>query len=112
VFHEHIREPPREQVREEPVELVGTLPLAHAVGDHDPADARVARTRDPEPRRDRREQPPGIRVREPDGVEDPKGEDELRVDWRVEGHRPRMAGKFLCVWNTRRERRCRLEGCR
>jgi hypothetical protein len=109
VFHEHIWESPREQVAEEQVELVRLAPLSLTFDDDDPADARVARAREPETCRNRREHAPGLRIWQADGVENTKGEDELAVHRRVKGHESRMAGKCLCVWNTKQERRCQLE---
>jgi hypothetical protein len=97
VFHEPRRKPPGEEVREEHVQELRVLPLSPPLGDHDPPDRRVARARDPEPRGDRPEQAPGLRVRHAEGVEDAKREDELGVDGRVEGHPSRVARKSLCV---------------
>jgi hypothetical protein len=96
VFHGPVREPPREQVRQEHVQKFRVLPLPPSLGDHDPADARVARPRDPEPGGHRPEQAPRLRVGHAEGVEDAEGEHELRVDRRVEGHPIRVARRGLC----------------
>jgi hypothetical protein len=114
VFHEHIGEAAGEQVGQQLVELVRVSPLALPLGDHDPAHARVAGTRDPQPRGHGSQQPPRLGVGKPDRVQDAQGEHELAVDGRVEGHLPTIQEKHSCVWNTSSKACADMEawGCR
>src|SRR5688572_7364696 len=95
VFHGHIRDPPGQHVPEKAVPVLFVTPFPLALGDEDPAHRRVARPRGAEPGRDRPEEPPRLRIRKADHVQDPQGKDELGANGRVEGHARRVRERSL-----------------
>jgi hypothetical protein len=103
VFHVHKGESPREEISEQPIELVLLTLFARPFGDADPANRRVARPRDPEPGGDRSKHPPGLGIGQVELVENAQCTDKSRMHRRMEGHGTRVHDKGLCVWNTKPE---------
>jgi hypothetical protein len=97
VFHEHKREATEEKIAEEKVELVRLAPFPLPLGEHDPADARIARARDAKTGRHRLQAARCLCVGKAEGIDDAQGKDELAVHGRMEGHRPRMGQEGMCV---------------
>jgi hypothetical protein len=92
-----MRDSPREEIPEQPVEFILPSLFARPLGDADAANRRVARPGDPEPDGNGAKHPQSLGIGQVEFIENPQRTDESGMHRRMERHGTRVHEEDLCV---------------